>query len=105
MQPLGYDNRTYYRKHQVGEEVDVAGNVTPIYETDGPYVIAFRPGSASRIQTEQGYSYDQEVYFCICDGVNCFEAGDVLTDGENDLYKLFSVKSFPTDQTFYVRAL
>lgn len=105
MQPLNYDIRTYYRKHQTGENEDDVGNVVPVYATDGPYAIAFRPGAEIRTQTEQGYAVDQTQYLCIADGISCIEVGDVLTDGDADLYKVQSVKTYPTEQLFYVRAL
>jgi len=103
MLPLNYDIRSYYRKHQTGEEVE-DGIVTPTYSTDGPYSIAFRPGSNSRFLTEQGYTEASTTYFCIADGVDCFKSGDILTDGSDDLYILSDVKTFPTEQTFYVRS-
>jgi len=105
MQPLNYDIRSYFRKHQIGEAVDDEGRTEPLFDITGPFAIAFRPGQQVRTQTEQGYAYDQTTYFCIADGVDCFESGDILTDGEDDLYKVISVKQFPTEQTFYARAL
>lgn len=102
MLPLNYDIRSYYRKHQTGEETE-DGIVTPTYSVDGPFSIAFRPGSMSRELTEQGLSDGSTLFFCIADGVRCFEPKDILTDGENDLYAVISVKTWPTEQTFYVR--
>ena len=104
MQPLNYDIRSYYRKHQVGETVN-DGIVSPIYETDGPYDIAFRPGSRSRQLTEQGYSEASTVYYCIADGIDCIQPGDILTDGAEDLYSVSEVSTYPTEQTFYVRGI
>jgi len=104
MQPLNYDIRSYYRKYQVAE-TEKNGIVTPIFETDGPISIAFRPGASQRQLLEQGYSEGSSVFFCIADGVNCIRAGDILTDGENELYVVLSVQTFPTEQTFYVRSL
>ena len=104
MRPLNYDIRSYYRKHQVGETED-DGIVNPVYDTDGPYDIAFRAGSQSRILTEQGYSDAMTVYYCIADGVDCFRSGDILTDGTDDLFVITDVKTFPSEQTFYVRGI
>ncbi len=103
MLPLSYDWRDYYRKHQTGTEEDDSGNVTPIYETEGPYTLAFRPGSDNEIITEQGYSVDQSIYLVIADGCDCFRSRDILTDGSEDLYEVLNVKTFPTEQLMYVR--
>ena len=105
MLPLDYDIRSYYRKHQVGEETDREGRTEPTYQVTGPHPIAFRPGQQTKTLTEQGYAVDQTVYYCIADGCDFFESGDILTDGNADLYKVISVKTFPTEQTFYARAL
>jgi len=104
MQPLNYDIRAYYRKHQTGTEVE-DGVVTPTYTTDGPYNIAFRPGSRVRTLTEQGYTEAMTSHYCIADGVHVFDPGDILTDGTDDLYVIESVQDFPTEQTFYVRSV
>ena len=104
MLPLGYDIRSYYRKHQTGEDEE-DGIVTPVYSTDGPYAIAFRPGQRSRTLTEQGYTEATTVFFCIADGIDCIEPGDILTDGEDDLYSVMEVSTYPTEQTFYVRSI
>lgn len=105
MQPLNYDIRSYYRKHQTGETEDAVGRVTPVYETTGPYSIAFRPGRSTRMTTEQGYTDSNTTFYCIADGVDCFESKDILSDGENDLYEIVDVQTWPTEQTFYVRQL
>lgn len=105
MLPLDFDIRSYFRKHQIGEEVDDEGRTEPLFDINGPFPIAFRPGQEARTITEQGYAYDQTVYYCIADGCDCFVAGDILTDGVNDLYRIEAVKTFPTEQTFYARAI
>lgn len=102
MQPLGYDIRSYYRRHQTGEAVE-DGIVSLVYTTDGPYSIAFRPGQRSRTLTEQGRTVAPTSFFCIANGVHVFDPGDILTDGENDLYVIEEVMDWPTEQTFYVR--
>lgn len=104
MQPLGYDNRMIYRKHQVGETV-TDGIAEPTWQTDGPYLVAFRPGKQMITPSEQGYDVSQTVYYCIAPDTEAFCSGDILTDGQNDLYIIQELKTFPTEQTFYARAL
>ena len=105
MQPLYCEERRLYLKHQIGEEEAENGIVTPTYETSGPYRLSFTPGSQGRTLTEQGQSYHETTYFVIADGLRCFQPGDVLTDGTSDLFVIQTVKTFPTEQTMYVRAL
>ena len=105
MQPLSYDIRSYYRKHQSGETVTDSGEVIPTFTTDGPYQLAFRSGGESRTLGETGYTSESEIYFVIADGVTVFKAGDILTDGTTDLYRCAVVKNWPTEQTMYVRAI
>jgi len=102
--PLGYDNRMVYRKHQVGETI-TDGIAEPNWETDGPYLVAFRPGKQMRQNTEEGYSETATVYYCIAPDTEVFSSGDILTDGTNDLYEIRELKDFPTEQQFYVRAV
>ncbi len=108
MQPLMHDIRRCYRKHISGEEISETGVVTPIYKVDGPYALAFRPGGAVRTHGDAGYTYEQTMYFVIADGCFCFEPGDILTSdskGKDGLYKVDTVKTFPTEQTMYVKGL
>lgn len=110
MQPLYCDPRTYYRKHQVGETVNDDGTVDPEFAVDGPYRLSFTPtdkgsGERQRPLGEQGFNADGVRFFVIADAVKVFQSGDILTDGHNDLYEVLSVKTWPTEQTFYVREL
>lgn len=105
MLPLSFDIRSYYRKHQTGATVNEDGTVEPTYSTSGPYSLAFRPGGDRRNLTEQGYSYEETEYLVIADNCSEFEEGDVLTDGENDLYSVSSVQTWPTEQLMRVRGL
>lgn len=108
MQPLSHDIRSYYRKHATGEVVSDTGDVTETFKVDGPYSLAFRPGGDARMLTESGYSNAVETYFVIADGCDCFTAGDVLTKDKAGLYpeyRVQTVKTFPTEQTFYVRGV
>lgn len=113
MQPLQYDIRSYYRKTAVGTE-DENGFVTETFETSGPFSLAFVPGAETRSLGEQGYVHGESQYLVIADGCGSqdtsdgrgiFRAGDTLTDGENDLYSVVSVRTFPTEQTMTVREL
>lgn len=106
MLPLSYDIRTYYRKHQNGETVTASGAVIPTHTMDGPYKVAFRPGGRSKGLTEGGYSFDASQFYVIADACRAWEPGDIMTDdpaGENELYKVDVVKTFPTEQQMYVR--
>ena len=108
MLPLSFDVRSYYRKHQDGESVSVSGDVTPTFSMDGPFKIAFRPGGASRTIGEGGYSFEGAQFYCIVDGCKSFTPGDILTSdsqGNDELYRVELVKTFPTEQQLYVRGL
>ena len=108
MQPLSHDIRRMFRRYSVGETVSATGDVTETYAVDGPYNLAFRPGGDARVLTEGGYSKASESYFVIADGCDCFQPGDVLTTdshGNDARYAVQTVKTFPTEQTMYVRGL
>lgn len=108
MQPISHDIRTYYRKHATGEVVSDTGVVTETYTVDGPYQLAFVPGGESRTRGEQGYTYEGEVFYVIADGMSCFKPGDTLTTDRKGLhaeYAVMDVKTWPTEQTFYVRSV
>ena len=108
MQPLSHDIRRYYRKHATGEAVSNTGSVTETYTVDGPYSLAFRPGGKTRTYGEQGYTFETETYFVIADGCSNFQPGDILTSdskGGNELYRIETVKTWPSEQTMYVRGL
>jgi len=111
MQPLQYDVRSYYRKTAVGTE-EHDGIVTETFETTGPFDLAFVPGAETRMLSEQGYVHSGSQYLVIADGCGSqdtasrkgvFRAGDILTDGEEDLYEIISVRTFPTEQTMTAR--
>ena len=104
MLPLNYDIRMMYRKHQVGDTV-VDGIAEPTWETDGPHMVAFRPGREIRESTPQGYDYGKTNYMCIAPDTDAFQSGDVLTDGTKDLYQVLDVGTYPTEQIFHVRAI
>ena len=108
MQPLSYDIRRMYRKHASGEEVSDTGAVMATYTIDGPYSIAVRPGGKSRTLGEQGYTLETTQFMLIADGVSVFEEGDVLTNdpmGTEEVFKVETVKTWPTEQVMYVRGL
>lgn len=113
MLPLQYDIRSYYRKTAVQADGE-NGYITETFETTGPYSLAFVPGAETRSLTEQGYAHGDSQYLVIAhgygsqdtkDGRGLFRAGDMLTDGQNDLYSVLSVRTFPTEQQMTVREL
>ena len=113
MLPMQYDIRSYHRKTAVSTE-DSDGFVTEVFETDGPYSLAFVPGAETRTVSEQGFVHGESQYLVIADGCGSqdtkdgrgiFRAGDMLTDGEKDLYEVISVRTFPTEQQMTAREL
>ncbi len=113
MLPLQYDIRSYHRKTAVGTE-DENGFVRETFETSGPFSLSFVPGSETREVGEQGFVKGGSQYLVIADGCGSqdtgdgrgvFRAGDILTDGENDLYEVISVTTYPTEQTMTAREL
>jgi hypothetical protein len=105
---MHYDSRRMYRKHAVGETVTETGEVVPTYAVDGPYSLAFRPGSAQRTAGPEGYTYEASVSYIIAHMATAFRPGDILTEdphGNVERYKVEVVKSYPTEQQLYARAL
>ena len=105
MRPLNYDVRHYWRKFQSDTVENEDGTTEPVWSVSGPFALAFVPGAERRTLTEQGFSYDGTTMFVIADRCKEFRAGDILSDGTNDLYEVTDAKTFPTEQQLYVRGL
>lgn len=112
MQPLRYDVRAYYRRTHIGTADHTDGIADEVLSTTGPYELAFVPGSETRELGEQGYTRSGTTWLAIADGCGSqtvpggvFRAGDLLSDGHEDLYEVISVRTWPSEQTMTVREL